>query len=251
MRVLLISDIHANLEALQACLDAAPDYDRVANLGDIIGYGASPNEVIEAVRDLDGLVVRGNHDRACSGLIDITGFNPIAGTAAMWTRASLHAENLLWIRKLPQGPIRTEDLPDVQFVHGSPLDEDEYILSTPSAIDAIEESDVALTFFGHTHMQGGASLAKGLLTPVRLEWDSKSVLEKRVLHIDAASRYLLNPGSVGQPRDGDWRAAFAFYDSEAATVTFYRVPYAVDMAQQRIISANLPVRLASRLREGR
>ncbi|HWR35758.1 MAG TPA: metallophosphoesterase family protein [Clostridia bacterium] len=251
MRLLVISDIHSNLEALQACLEVAPEYDRVANLGDLIGYGASPNEVIETARELSGIVVRGNHDRACSGLIDIRNFNPIAGTAALWTRSMLHAENLLWIRKLPQGPLRSEDLPGVQFVHGSPMDEDEYIMNSLAARDALDLVDTPITFFGHTHIQGGAALTNRDLLAVTLQWESRKTLEQYTVQIDGAARYLINPGSVGQPRDGDWRAGFAVYDSDAATVTFYRVPYPIDLAQHRIIAANLPPRLASRLREGR
>ena len=251
MRVLLISDVHSNLEALEACLNHAPAYDRVANLGDIIGYGASPNEVIDRVRELGGLYVRGNHDRACSGMDDISNFNPIAATAALWTRSTLHAENLLWIRKLPRGPIFDPEVSGVQFVHGSPNDEDEYILNSFAAIAALEEAEPAVTFFGHTHMQGGMGLRDGVNFSLRLEFPSKEKAEHMTITLDPSAKYLLNPGSVGQPRDADWRAAFAVYDSEKHAVSFYRVPYAIEAAQHRIIAANLPPRLASRLREGR
>ncbi len=251
MRLLIISDVHSNLEALKACLAAAPPYDRVANLGDNIGYGASPNEVVDVVRELGGLYVRGNHDRACSGLDDISNFNPIAATAALWTRSTLHAENLLWIRKLPQGPVLDPEVSDVQFVHGSPFDEDEYILNTIAAATTLRDSEFLVTFFGHTHMQGGMGLRDGTHFSLRLEFPSKEKAEHMLVMLDRGAKYLLNPGSVGQPRDGDWRAAFAIYDSEAHSVSFHRVPYAVDMAQQRIISSNLPSRLALRLREGR
>lgn len=251
VRLLVISDVHSNLEALKACLEAAPPYDRVANLGDNIGYGASPNEVVDILRELGGLYVRGNHDRACSGLDDISNFNPIAATAALWTRSTLHAENLLWIRKLPHGPVLDPDLTGVQFVHGSPYDEDEYILNSVAAAAALGESEYLVTFFGHTHMQGGMGLRDGTNFSLRLDFPSKEKIEHMTVMLDRGAKYLLNPGSVGQPRDGDWRAAFAIFNSEEHSVSFYRVPYAVDMAQQRIISSNLPPRLATRLREGR
>mgnify|MGYP001793179685 CR=1 FL=1 len=126
MRVLLISDIHSNLEALEACLAAAPPHDMAVNLGDIVGYGASPNEVIERSRALGHIFVRGNHDKAASGAMDLRDFNPIAGLAALWTRDQLTPQNLKWLLGLPHGPIQTGELPGIQFVHGSPVDEDEY-----------------------------------------------------------------------------------------------------------------------------
>src|SRR5205814_4970570 len=113
VRVLLLSDIHSNLEALEACLAAAPAHDIVVNLGDIVGYGASPNEVTERSRGLGKLFVRGNHDKAATGLMDISDFNPVAGLAALWTRDNLTAENLEWLRALPHGPMQFDDLPEV------------------------------------------------------------------------------------------------------------------------------------------
>ena len=109
MRVLLLSDIHSNLEALEACLAAAPPHDLVVNLGDVVGYGASPNEVIERVRGLGTIFVRGNHDKAASGAMDLKDFNPIAGLAALWTRDQLTPENLKWLRALPQGPVQISE----------------------------------------------------------------------------------------------------------------------------------------------
>src|SRR5262252_7448954 len=125
MRILVISDIHGNLDALEACIAAAGSFDEVVNLGDVVGYGASPNEVIEKSRSLGKHFVRGNHDKASAGLMDLKDFNPIAGLAALWTREALSPENLSWLRELPQGPVFMDGLPGVQFVHGSPIDEDE------------------------------------------------------------------------------------------------------------------------------
>jgi predicted phosphodiesterase len=250
MRILLLSDIHSNLEALEACLSEAPTRDLVVNLGDIVGYGASPNEVIEKSRETGKLFVRGNHDKAACGLMDVTDFNPVAGMAALWTRDQLTAENLEWLRQLPQGPLRIDESLDVQFVHGSPIDEDEYLVTLRDALDPLSYSSVALTFFGHTHIQGGfcKNSEKGVLHP---EYQSRDQREEWAMKLDPEVQYLINPGSVGQPRDSDWRAAFAVFDTEPYEITYYRVPYDVQRAQQRILSANLPHRLAQRLAMGR
>jgi len=251
MRVLVFSDVHANLEAFEAAMAAFPEYDRIANLGDVVGYGASPNDVVEKARSLDAILVRGNHDRAASGLSDVEDFNPVAGYAAMWTRNELTAENRRWVLQLPTGPIRDDGIPDVIFSHGSPLDEDEYILSEGVARNALERSPADITFFGHTHLQGAVAMRQGavqIIRPVYLDKESSATFR---LELQPQTRYLINPGSVGQPRDTDWRSGFALYDSEQSAVTFYRVPYDVEKAQHRIINAGLPERLAIRLREGR
>ncbi len=251
MRLLVISDIHANLEALEACLQAAAPFDTVANLGDVVGYGGSPNEVVDKVRALGHIFVRGNHDRACSGLSDATDFNPVAFAAANWTRNTLTDENRQWVRDLPQGPITDEALPGVQFVHGSPVDEDEYILSAPAAESAFDRNQYALTFYGHTHVQGVIGVESDELFTINLNRTDRTKPEAMRVPLDAGIRYLVNPGSVGQPRDGDPRAGFAVYDSDAKMITLYRVPYEVEKAQHKIIAAGLPERLASRLATGR
>ncbi len=251
MRVLIISDIHANAEALEACMQVFPDCDMVANLGDVVGYGASPNEVVETVRGLDGLIVRGNHDRACAGLSDVQEFNAIAGYAALWTRNELTAENRKWVSEMPTGPISRPDLPGVLFAHGSPRDEDEYILTENVARTSLVHSTVDVNFYGHTHLQSVMSYSNGRLQSVRPAYRSRDELATWEIELEPKTRYLINPGSVGQPRDADWRAAFALYDSEACKLTLYRVPYDVELASQRIIGAGLPERLAFRLHEGR
>ena len=250
MRILLLSDIHSNLEALEACLAEAPGHDVTVNLGDIVGYGASPNEVIDRSRDLGRLFVRGNHDKAACGLMELTDFNPVAGMAALWTREHLTPENLEWLRQLPQGPLRVDESLDAQFVHGSPIDEDEYLVTLRDALDPLSYSSVALTFFGHTHIQGGfcKNSEKGILQPVYRSRDKCDVYEVK---LDPETQYLINPGSVGQPRDSDWRAAFAVFDTEAYEIAYYRVPYDLQQAQKRILEANLPQRLAQRLAVGR
>lgn len=247
MRILVLSDIHSNLEALEACLAAAPAYDHIVNLGDIVGYGASPNEVVARSRELGKLFVRGNHDKAAVGLLELRDFNPVAGLAALWTREQLTAENADWLRSLPSGPVKIDGLPDVQFVHGSPHDEDEYIVSEEDAMLALEDVEVSVTFLGHTHLQGGFS-GDSSFRPQYTTIGQKEVCD---LKLEDGTRYLINPGSVGQPRDGDWRAGFAVFDSETRTVSFCRVPYDVRKAQERIVAANLPPRLASRLTAGK
>jgi predicted phosphodiesterase len=251
LRVLVISDIHSNVEALEACLSAAARYDTVVNLGDIVGYGANPNEAVQRARELGGYVVRGNHDKAASGLMDLSDFNPMAGMAALWTRNQLTPENLAWLRQLPQGPIRVAELPDTQFVHGSPIDEDEYVVTPDDAVASLLEMPVTLTFFGHSHVQGAFSSQTGEQGALRPVYASVGRAEAVDWILEEGTHYLINPGSVGQPRDGDWRAAFAIFDSEAKTVSFNRVPYDLKTAQDRIRAANLPPRLATRLAMGR
>jgi predicted phosphodiesterase len=266
MRALILSDIHANLEALQAVLAAAEgQWDELWNLGDLVGYGGSPNEVIDLVRPLETLVVRGNHDRVCCGLTSANAFNPAARAAANWTRKELSAEHLAWLREVPKGPLHPMEA-SVTCVHGSPLNEDSYILNMRDAWAPLQQMSTPVTFFGHTHIQGGFSQKE-------LDWHelrphqhpangngSMSVDVNRAISytvkLPPGTRHLINPGSVGQPRDRDWRAAFALFDTEpspdgALTLTFHRVPYDLVASQGRILMAGLPDRLAARLREGR
>jgi len=259
MRALILSDIHGNLEALEAVLAAAEgQWDELWNLGDTVGYGASPNQVVERIRSLGTIHVRGNHDRVCCGLSSPHGFNPVAKTAALWTREHLSADNLAWLESMPQGPVAAGN-GTVTCAHGSPLDEDDYLLSVRDAITPLDRMSTALTFFGHTHIQGGFSYARNQwheLTPQFGAIETKRghlLMEAQFQQIvlEQASKVLVNPGSVGQPRDLDWRAAFAIYDSAAHAITFHRVPYDLATSQAKIMKARLPERLASRLREGR
>jgi predicted phosphodiesterase len=254
MRLLLLSDIHSNLEALEACLEAAPAYDSVVNLGDIVGYNASPNEVCERVRGMQCPVVRGNHDRACSGVSGLSEFNLVAAMSARWTQTTLQQDHLDWLRNLPCGPLRHDDVPGIEFVHGSPRDEDEYVLNSSIAgVDFHTPGHADTIFFGHTHLQGGFACKDGRTRPLNSGYRNSAGVAESQIELISGERYLINPGSVGQPRDNDWRAAFALYeaDPECARVTFYRVPYDIEKAQSRILAANLPERLAARLALGR
>ena len=251
MRVLLLSDIHSNLEALEACLATAPAYDVVVNLGDIVGYGASPNEVIERSRSLGKFFVRGNHDKAASGLMDLKDFNPIAGMAAIWTREHVSPENLQWLRSLPQGPIYVDGLDGVQFVHGSPMDEDDYVVTLHDAIEPLMVSPTPLTFFGHSHLQG--TFWSNTVTPdvYRPVYRTVGQAETVEFPLREGQHYLVNPGSVGQPRDGDWRAGFAILDMDRQEVEYYRAPYEVAKTQAKMREARLPEPLIRRLELGR
>jgi diadenosine tetraphosphatase ApaH/serine/threonine PP2A family protein phosphatase len=251
LRLLIISDIHANLEALEACLDAAPEYDQVYNLGDIVGYGANPNEVTARSRELGQVFVRGNHDKACSGLSNLEDFNPIAGLAALWTRQTLEAGHLEFLRELPRGPLAPME--NVQLVHGSPRDEDEYLLMASDAYIQMAQTTVPLVFFGHTHVQRcflletGSSVGKSLVPAYKSAKGKQSIN----LELKANTKYMVNPGSIGQPRDNDPRAACLLFDTNANSITFHRVPYDIERAQEKIMAAGLPERLAARLAEGR
>jgi predicted phosphodiesterase len=251
VRILVLSDIHSNLDALEGCLADAGPYDMAVNLGDVVGYGASPNEVIDRSRSLGQYFVRGNHDKAASGLMDLRDFNPIAGLAALWTREQLTPENLEWLRALPQGPVQIPDVPDVQFVHGSPIDEDEYLVTLHDALEPLSALPVPVTFFGHTHLQGAFSFNTTIGDTYRPAYRTVGRSETSEFPLRKGVHYLINPGSVGQPRDGDWRAAFATFDTESLVVTFRRAPYNLKNSQERILAANLPQRLATRLAAGR
>jgi diadenosine tetraphosphatase ApaH/serine/threonine PP2A family protein phosphatase len=247
MRALIVSDIHANLPALVAVLAAAPQYDVVWNL---VGYGANPNEVVDLVRKLGGIVVRGNHDRACCGKFkygEYLDFNLTARYAIDWTRKALRKENTEWLSQLPRGPLRPLGR-KVVCVHGSPRDEDEYMTLKEDVIDALHRRRAWITFCGHTHWQAGWSLNMRQVIRLKPEFSPSNCADQFELQLHQGNRYLLNPGSVGQPRDGDWRAAFAIYDDAESLLTWHRVPYKVLAAQRRIRRAGLPEYLADRLR---
>jgi diadenosine tetraphosphatase ApaH/serine/threonine PP2A family protein phosphatase len=251
VRILVLSDIHANLEALEACLAAAPACELVVNLGDIVGYGASPNDVVEQCRGMGGLFVRGNHDKAVTQLSGMEDFNPVAAEAVLWTRETLIPANLEWLSSLPQGPRQVDGVADLQFVHGSPLDEDEYVITASDAVGPLLSSPITLTFFGHTHLQGSFALNGETLEGTHPAYGTVGRGEQVEFPLQPDVRYLINPGSVGQPRDGDWRAAFAVCDTESRMVTFCRAPYDLKTAQDRILEAGLPKRLATRLAAGK
>jgi diadenosine tetraphosphatase ApaH/serine/threonine PP2A family protein phosphatase len=247
MRYLVITDIHANLEALDACLADAQvrGFDQTLVLGDLVGYGPDPNTVVARVQALKPVaVVRGNHDKVACGLEQADGFNSVAKSAAKWTLEVLTPANREWVAGLPEGPTDVDDT--VQICHGSPFDEDAYIFDELDAVRALKVASRPLCLFGHTHY------------PVTFELSDQSfdsigspAAPQMVVQMRDGCKYLLNPGSVGQPRDGDPRAAYAIVDTTKRRVELFRVPYAVEDTQAKIIKAGLPEVLAQRLSVGR
>jgi predicted phosphodiesterase len=246
MRYLILSDIHANMEALSAVLSFVrrKPWDKAVILGDIVGYGANPNQTVDTVRALRPLVgIRGNHDKVCSGVEDGELFNRVALAAAMWTRKRLTQPNLKWLSSLPEGPM----VVDGQFAisHGTPIDEDAYIFGEIEALNVFRQTEFPLCFFGHSHFPVIFGLSTEAITTILTIGPSYRYKLK------PGVRYLINPGSIGQPRDGNPKASFAIYDSKKRTVTIYRIPYRIPDTQAKILKAGLPRPLADRLGIGR
>jgi predicted phosphodiesterase len=236
---LIVSDIHGNREALEAVLaDAKGLYDRIVCLGDLAGYGADPNFAVEWARENTAAIIRGNHDKVCAGLESLYSYRPAARAAAEWSFNALKPENRAYLERLPRGPLPYEGF---DLVHGSPMDEDEYLTTTADVTAIRNELETTLSFFGHTHIQGGFLIARGGVS---------SIDPRRMLTVEEKYRYLVNPGSVGQPRDADPRAGYAIYRPDKRVVEFRRASYDVAAAAEKIRAAGLPDSLASRLFTG-
>ena len=246
MQYLILSDMHGNYEALSAVLRRVrrKRFDATLVLGDLVGYGAAPNQVVQAIRDLPGQVfrVRGNHDKVVTGIEDGASFNHAALAAARWTSDHLTAANLRFVKELPPGPLVVPE--GFTICHGSPIDEDQYLLSIFDAWEVFSRYAAEVVFFGHTHVPS-VFVARGNETRVALLRGTSGSLE-----LEPEVRYLINPGSIGQPRDRDPRAAYMTYDSKRRVVRWHRVEYAVERAQQRILKAELPRLLAERIALG-
>ena len=245
MRALVVSDLHANAEALRAVFSKVrrKKFDRIICLGDFVGYGAAPNQVVDAMRMFRAtkLYIRGNHDRFVAG--DETGeaFNPAAREAAEWTRRHLSAPNRRFLEKLPLGPIENDGF---LLCHGSPENEDHYVFNETHASYIFDSFASPIILYGHTHLPVIFSIdAKGRVRGSAVRGDA-------IVKLDPARRYLINPGSVGQPRDRNPDTSFAIVDSRRMTAQFFRVPYDVAAAQSAILKAGLPVILANRLKWG-
>jgi predicted phosphodiesterase len=247
MRTLILSDLHSNGTALDAVLDAAKGrWDSSVCLGDVVGYGPDPNYVTARLREMGTKTIRGNHDKAVTGLMPTEDFNPVAKAAVDWTRAELKPEHMNWLSDLPKGPLGTDG---IVLIHGAFQDEDEYVFTPEQALEGLLDSAATVTFFGHTHHQGGFSYQNAQLEVLQIR--PRASESFAALRIASPSRYLLNPGSVGQPRDADPRAAFAVADLEHQVVEFWRVPYDVETVQKRMRAAHLPEPLIQRLLVGR
>jgi predicted phosphodiesterase len=244
MRALIISDIHANLAALNAVLeDAADQYDVVWCLGDMVGYGPEPDECVARIRGLEPTAVVGNHDWAALGRMDVDDFNPEAKRAVLWTRDHISPENLAWLGALPAQPLAEGEF---TLTHGSPRDPVwEYILYPSIASANYEHFTTPFCLVGHTHMP---------MLYVQSEKDQKvraltPVLGKRI-SLREGWRIILNPGSVGQPRDNDPRSAYALLDTDEAIWEARRVSYPIEVTQAHMRAAHLPERLINRLAYG-
>ena len=245
MRYLVLSDIHANLEALEAVLADAADFDHTLVLGDLIGYGADPNAVVDRLRGLGQTTfIRGNHDKVGTGLDSVSGFNHLARMAIQWTAATLTGVNRSWVAALPRGPLAIDEM--VEICHGSPFDEDVYIFDELDVRQAFTAATRPLCLFGHTHVPAAARMSDGTFEPLGTPHGTRYEL---VLAPD--SRYLVNCGAVGQPRDSDPRAAYGIVDTGARTLTVARVQYDIAATQAKILAAGLPEVLAQRLAIGR
>jgi predicted phosphodiesterase len=243
---LILSDLHSNLHALRAVLRFARRraIHRFVFLGDLVGYGANPNQLLDKVRELrPRFLVRGNHDKVCAGLESDDTFSTPARQAADWTREKLRQDNWRFLADLPTGPLWVGQ--DYQIAHGSPVDEDAYLLHMREISQAFDGFEGQLCFFGHTHVPGCFELdeTRGQLNWIRLEAGAPFLLQPH-------SRYLVNPGSVGQPRDRDPRASFMTYDAKRRALRLHRLDYDVKGAAKAILDAGLFRNLADRLRQG-
>jgi diadenosine tetraphosphatase ApaH/serine/threonine PP2A family protein phosphatase len=247
MRYLVLTDIHANLEGLEACLaDATPrGYDRLLVLGDIVGYGPDPNAVIDRIRGLNPTgIVRGNHDKVALGLSQAEGFHAAARAAATWMLESLTPDHREWLVQLPKGPTIIDG--GVEICHGAPFDEDAYIFDELDARQALDAATAAVSFYGHTHFAVAFRLKGNVLDVVGPAPEGDTILL-----LDPSAKYLVNPGSAGQPRDGDPRAGYAIYDTTSQRIDLLRVAYDIEKTQEKMWKAGLPEPLARRLSSGR
>lgn len=244
MRIAVITDIHSNLPALEGFVARWDDLrvDRAVCLGDLVGYNPWPNECIEIVRERGIPTIMGNHDRVASGIEEPGHFNAAAKRAILWTREKLTDENRDWLFSLSDRLMMNNE---TMLVHGSPSNPNEYIFSVDSAIYNIEymteQFGVSICFFGHTHVVAAYSYS---LSELRF-------LEGSTINIEDSKKYLINPGSIGQPRDGDPRASFLIFDEDEKKIEFYRFPYDIDAVYREIIEAGQDQFLGKRLFLGR
>jgi predicted phosphodiesterase len=242
MRILIVSDIHSNLAALETVLAVAGSYDQLWNLGDTIGYGPRPNECVAAVKHASVLIA-GNHDLASLGKVNLNDFNPDARTANIWNGEQLTPENRTLLEALPPRC----DI-DAQFlaVHASPREPIwEYLLTQEQARDNFKLFDMQVCLIGHSHVP----LIFWLHPDGRVEGPSVAD-DGHTLELQSGTRYFVNPGSVGQPRNQDPRAAYAILDTNAGTITFHRIEYDIAQTQRQMSDAQLPIALIRRLEYG-
>jgi len=240
MRLAVLSDIHANLAALEAVRDDMPEVDEVWVLGDIVGYGPQPNEVIAALQEMGARSVMGNHDGAAIGTVDVGWFNPDAARAIGWTSEVIDENARAYLATLPE--VRRDG--DLTAVHGSPRDPTwEYITGSDVAEANLAAFDTRICLHGHTHVPIVFRADEGTVEVVDATPDAPVTIR--------GGRLLVNPGSVGQPRDGNPASSYLVIDTEAESAQFHRVTYAIDRTQRLMRDVDLPPRLVERLRYGR
>jgi predicted phosphodiesterase len=249
VRFLVLSDVHGNRFGLEAAVEAASGrYDRVLCLGDVVGYGAHPNECCEIIRELHADCLLGNHDAAALGKISTDWFNEIAEFAVLWTRRQLSPENTNWLESLQPAGAWPEY--SFQAVHGSvrsPLEE--YIMTRREAQPSFAQMQQPLCFFGHTHV---AMVYEELNQPGQKYSINETALRSGGrIELDAEKKYLVNPGSCGQPRDRNPQARYAVFDSDTNTIEVLACDYDIQAAREAIIAAGLPTLLGDRLLQGR
>lgn len=244
MKYFIFSDIHGNLEALKSVFQQIEEFvpDKVICLGDVVGYGPNPNECVELIDQKADLVIMGNHDHAVLGLTDITYFNQYAKMAVLWTRQVMKKENLDILRSYPF----QESMGDILFVHSTPLNPErwDYIFNPLEGRYYLQHLEEKVCFIGHSHQ------------PVFFEQDEQGhvAYDRKAefsLTVRDECKYIVNVGSVGQPRDGSPETSFATYDSEKHRIEVKRLPYDFKKTQQKMNEANLPVFLVERLAHGR
>ncbi len=239
MRIAVLSDIHSNVVALDAVLDHAGEVDAIWQLGDVVGYGPEPDAVVGRLSERGATGVRGNHDAAAIGGPEIDWFNPEARAAAEWTRDTISADSRAWLTDLPE----RRTLEGIALVHGSPRDPlREYVTDHEIAGANMDLQGTQHGLHGHTHVPVAWMATPERVALVRAEDTTTLAL--------GTYRTLLNPGSVGQPRDGDPRAAYLVLDLELGRVSWHRVAYDIAPVQTAIRAAGLPSRLAARLALG-
>lgn len=241
MRYAVLSDIHSNLESLRALLLLLAPDDVVLCLGDIVGYGPNPNECVKLIRERAQATVLGNHDVAAIDSFGVEYFNPAARAAIEWTQSVIDKEHIEWLNSLSY-EIR---VPEYLLVHGAPITYFEYILDKRNAAAAFAATDAPLIFVGHTHIADYYALAPdGSIA-------HKHMQDGGHLRLENGARYIINVGSVGQPRDLNPEASFVFYDPDERAIEYVRYEYPVQVVQQKIHDAHLPIALAARLEVGR
>src|SRR6185436_16440707 len=243
MRYLVLSDIHSNIEALSAVVRKAREigYDRAVCCGDLVGYGPNPAEVMDLLDEIETTSIRGNHDRVVSGLDEPTHFNVAARHAVEWTREHLPEPYRQRLAELTVGPLQITET--MRLVHGSAKDEDEYVVTQNDALVNLALPGPSITFFGHTH--------EPLVFTRTVRWSPSYEADGSARLRLPADKVLVNPGSIGQPRDGDPRASFVIWDEEEWIVEFHRVEYPVETTQARMREVRLPEFLVARLAFGR